>query len=102
MPRVTCAQKIGPASGDLLALTGAEVTVVEQCSGTDGMWGLRAGNEDISIPIARRLGDRIDEAGGAVVAGDCHLANTAIVEQTGRTARHPLQILARAYGLADD
>jgi Fe-S oxidoreductase len=96
------AQRIGSASGDLLALTGADVTVVEQCSGTDGMWGLRAGNEDISIPIARRLGDRIDEAGGTVVAGDCHLANTAIVEQTGRTARHPLQILARAYGLADD
>jgi Fe-S oxidoreductase len=96
------AQKIGPASGNLLALTGAEVTVVEQCSGTDGMWGLRAGNEDISIPIARQLGDRIEEADGAVVAGDCHLANTAIVEQTGRTVRHPLQILARSYGLADD
>jgi glycerol-3-phosphate dehydrogenase subunit C len=96
------AQRIGPASSDLLALTGAEVTVVEQCSGTDGMWGLRAGNEDISVPMARQLGNRIDEAGDAVVAGDCHLANTAIVEQTGRTSRHPLQILARAYGLDED
>jgi Fe-S oxidoreductase len=96
------AQKLGPTSSDLIALTGAEVTVVEQCSGTDGMWGLRAGNEDISIPIARQLGDRIDEAGGAVVAGDCHLANTAIGEQTGRTARHPLQIVARAYGFAEE
>jgi Fe-S oxidoreductase len=96
------AQKVGPASSDLIALTGAEVTVVEQCSGTDGMWGLRAGNEDISVPMARQLGDRIDEAGAAAVAGDCHLANTAIVEQTGRSSRHPLQILARAYGLAED
>jgi Fe-S oxidoreductase len=96
------AQKVGAAGGDLLALTGAEVTVVEQCSGTDGLWGLRAGNEDVAIPIARQLGDRIDEVDGEVVAGDCHLANTAIVEQTGRTARHPLQILARAYGLAVD
>jgi hypothetical protein len=66
------------------------------------MWGLRAGNEDISVPMARQLGDRIDEAGDAVVAGDCHLANTAIVEQTGRTTRHPLQILARAYGLDEN
>ena len=33
-------------------------------------------------------------AGGDVVAGDCHLANTAIVEQTGRTAQHPLQVMA--------
>lgn len=95
-------QRVGPASSDLIGLTGAEVTVVEQCSGTDGMWGLRAGNEDISVPMARQLGDQIDEAGDAVVSGDCHLANTAIVEQTGRTSRHPLQILARAYGLDED
>ena len=41
-------------------------------------------------------------AGGDVVAGDCHLANTAIVEQTGRTAQHPLQVMARAYGIPEE
>ena len=41
----------------------------------------------------------IERAGGDVVAGDCHLANTAITEQTGRIPQHPLQIVARAYGI---
>jgi Fe-S oxidoreductase len=94
------AQGIGLRSRDLMKLTGAEVTLVQQCSGTDGMWGLRAGNEDSAVRLAHQLGDQIDEAGGDVVAGDCHLANTAILEQTGRTAQHPLQVMARAYGIA--
>jgi Fe-S oxidoreductase len=96
------AQHIGFTSRDLMKLTGAKVTLVQQCSGIDGMWGLRAGNEDISVPIAEKLGEQIEQAGGDVVAGDCHLANTAIVEQTGRTAQHPLQVMARAYGIPEE
>jgi len=49
--------------------------------------------------VAGALGDRIEQAGGDLVAGDCHFANTVIVEQTGRVPRHPLQVLARAYGI---
>lgn len=93
------AQNTEADSRDLMALTGAEVTLVRRCSGIDGMWGLRAENEDISIPMARELGDEITAAGGDVVSGDCHLANTAITEQTGRTPLHPLQVMARAYGI---
>jgi glycerol-3-phosphate dehydrogenase subunit C len=93
------AQNIGFKSRDLMKLTGAKVKLVQQCSGIDGMWGLRAENEHISLPIAGKLGEQIERAGGDVVAGDCHLANTAIVEQTGREARHPIQVIARAYGI---
>ncbi len=96
------AQNIGFKSRDLMKLTGAKVKLVQQCSGIDGMWGFRAGNEDISVPIAKKLGAQIDKAGGDIVAGDCHLANTAIVEQTGRTPQHPLQVMARAYGIAEE
>ncbi len=96
------AQNIGFKSRDLMKLTGAKVKLVQQCSGIDGMWGFRAGNEDISVPIAKKLGEQIDKAGGDIVAGDCHLANTAIVEQTGRTPQHPLQVMARAYGIAPE
>lgn len=96
------AQNIGFKSRDLMKLTGAKVKLVQQCSGIDGMWGFRAGNENISVPIAKKLGDQITKAGGDVVAGDCHLANTAIVEQTGRTPQHPLQVMARAYGIAEE
>ena len=95
------AQNIGLASRDLLTLTGATVETVQQCAGIDGMWGLRAENERLSIPIARKLGEQIESAGGTVVAGDCNLANTAIAEQTGTTPSHPLSVLARAYGIPD-
>ena len=96
------AQNIGLKSRDLIKLTGAKVKLVQQCSGIDGMWGLRAENTDISIPIAKKLGDEIRRANGDVVAGDCHLANTAIVEQTGESPLHPLQLIARAYGISSE
>ncbi len=96
------AQNIGLKSRDLIKLTGAKVKLVQQCSGIDGMWGLRAENTDISIPIAKKLADEIRKADSEVVAGDCHLANTAINEQTGAQPMHPLQLVARAYGIPEE
>jgi Fe-S oxidoreductase len=93
------AQNIGLKSRDLMKLTGARIKLVQQCSGIDGMWGLRAENAALSIPIAQKLAAELERAGGDVVAGDCHLANTAITEQTGRVPQHPLQVIARAYGI---
>jgi len=93
------AQNIGLKSRDLMKLTGAKIKLVQQCSGIDGMWGLRAENAHLSIPIAEKLGQMINDAQGDVVTGDCHLANTAINEQTGKQAVHPLQVVARAYGI---
>jgi Fe-S oxidoreductase len=93
------AQQIGPKSKDLMALTGADVTVVERCSAIDGTWGLRAENVEMARAIARPLMDAVTEAGTDLVAGDCHLANTAIDEATGKRPVHPVQVLARAYGL---
>ena len=96
------AQNIGLKSRDLMKLTGAKIKLVQQCSGIDGMWGLRAENASISMPIAKKLGDEIMRANSEVVAGDCHLANTAITEQTGSAPLHPIQVVARAYGIAEE
>ena len=96
------AQNIGLRSRDLMKLTGAKIKLVDQCSGIDGMWGFKAGNEEFSVPIAKKLADKIESSGGDLVAGDCHLANTAIIEQTGREALHPLQVVARAYGIPEE
>ena len=96
------AQNIGLKSRDLMKLTGARIKVVQQCSGTDGMWGLRAKNAHLSMPIADKLGRLIAEASGDIVSGDCHLANIAISEQTGNQPVHPLQVVARAYGFTEE
>jgi Fe-S oxidoreductase len=96
------AQNIGLKSRDLMKLTGAKITLVQQCSGIDGMWGLREENAELSLAVTVKLGEEIGRAGGVVVAGDCHLANTAITEQTGRLPLHPIQVVARAYGIPED
>ena len=38
-------------------------------------------------------------AGNEVVCGDCHLANGAIRQETGIAPVHPMQLMARAYGI---
>jgi Fe-S oxidoreductase len=96
------AQQIGAKSRHLMALTGARVTVVERCSAIDGTWGLRAENVAMSHRIAKPLMETVREASTDLVAGDCHLANTAIREATAKTPLHPIQVLARAYGLDEE
>ena len=96
------AQNIGLKSRDLMKLTGAKIKLVQQCSGIDGMWGLRAENAHLSLPIGEKLGQMVKDAGGDIVTGDCHLANTAINEQTGNKPVHPLQMIARAYGIPEE
>jgi hypothetical protein len=52
--------------------------------------------------VAMRLMEEVRESSSDhAVVGDCHLANTAIEEDTGRPT-HPMQVIARAYGLGDD
>ncbi len=96
------AQNVGLKSRDLMKLTGTKIKLVQQCSGIDGMWGLRAENYDLSRPVGAKLGEEITKAGGEVVAGDCHLANGVIVETTGRVPVHPIQVVARAYGIPEE
>ncbi|WP_040492387.1 heterodisulfide reductase-related iron-sulfur binding cluster [Ilumatobacter nonamiensis] len=96
------AQNIGYQGRDLMKLTGARVTLIQQSSGTESMWAYRASNDAVALEMAQRLGEKIDAAGGEVVAGGCHLSNVAITEQTGRQVSHPLQVIARAYGIHDE
>ena len=93
------AQNVGLRSRDLMKLTGTKVSVIQKCSGIDGMWGLRAENYELSRKVAQPLKAAVEKADAPVVAGDCHLANGAILQETGITPVHPLQFLARAYGI---
>jgi len=95
------AQQIGPKSKQLMELTGAEVTMVERCSAIDGTWGLRAENLELAKRVAKPLMDRVRASEDQLVVGDCHLANTAIKEATDKTPSHPMQVVARAYGIEE-
>lgn len=95
------AQQMGPKSVELMRLTGARVEIVERCTAIDGTWGLRAENVEQARQIAKPLMEKVRGADADVVAGDCNLANNAIAEDADRTPLHPLEIVARAYGIEE-
>ena len=95
------AQQIGLKSRDLLKLAGIKATLVQQCSGIDGTWGYRAENYELARKVAGPLKRGVEEAGNDVVCGDCHLANGSIEQETGTRPVHPMQLMARAYGIPE-
>ncbi|HUC06338.1 MAG TPA: heterodisulfide reductase-related iron-sulfur binding cluster [Acidimicrobiales bacterium] len=96
------AQNMGLKSRDLLKVAGVTCSIVQQCSGIDGTWGYREENYELARKVAAPLRRDIDNAGNAVVCGDCHLANGSITQETGTRPTHPMQLMARAYGLPED
>ena len=96
------AQNIGLKSRDLLKLAGVKCDLVQRCSGIDGTWGYRQENYDLARKVAAPLAREVRAAGNEVVCGDCHLANGSILQETGTKPVHPIQLMARAYGIAEE
>jgi glycerol-3-phosphate dehydrogenase subunit C len=93
------AQNMGTKSADVLRLTGAEVETIEKCSAVDGTWGMKKEYFQLSMKLAEPLFKGVREAGADRVATDCPLAALQITQGTGIEARHPIQVLAEAYGI---
>jgi glycerol-3-phosphate dehydrogenase subunit C len=97
------AQKIGfPAVRVLSTLPGTEVEIIEQCSAVDGTWGMKSQYYEMGRRYARKLTRGIDAAEAQTVATDCALAARRILGENGLMARHPVEILAEAYGVAPE
>jgi Fe-S oxidoreductase len=95
------AQNIGHKSVDVLrAIPGASVDVVEKCSAVDGTWGFKTKYYELSLKLAKPLFDAIN-TGAPTAATDCPLAALQIEHGTGRKPKHPIEVLAAAYGLED-
>jgi Fe-S oxidoreductase len=96
------AQNIGVKSAEVLRLIpGASVNVVEKCSAVDGTWGFKTEYYELSLKLAKPLFDAVTAAGAPVTATDCPLAALQIEQGTGRKAKHPVRVLAEAYGFAE-
>jgi glycerol-3-phosphate dehydrogenase subunit C len=93
-------QNIGFRARDLLQLAGAEVTLVDACSGVDGTWGMQARFHDLSLRVAAPMLARIRDAEPDHIATDCPLSALRIQEGLGRAAVHPVVLLRHAYGLS--
>jgi Fe-S oxidoreductase len=96
-------QNIGFKSKELMETAGAQVEVVERCSGHDGTWGAKVEFFDLSMKIAGKAVREIGNHPADLVASDCPLAALQL-DQAGATpgtpcAKHPIQIVRDAYGL---
>jgi Fe-S oxidoreductase len=96
-------QDIGFKSRDLLQLIpGAEVVTIERCTGHDGTWSMKTEYFPLSMKIGKPVFDAIEREQPDRVSTDCALAGIQIRQGTGKTAKHPIQIVAEAYGLRDE
>jgi len=103
MPCHLRAQNIGYKSRDLMQLIpNTTIQVFEKCAAIDGTWGLKQQYFDMSLKVAEPLLTGIREGNPDVVVSDCSLAGLQIQQGTGTKALHPVQVLERAYGLAED
>lgn len=92
-------QHADAAGRDLIRLTGASVDVVHGRSGRGGIWGLRAEHAPSVSKLTARLAAAVARPGNAQICGSCRGDNLAIAEHTGEMPVHPVQLLARAYGI---
>ncbi|HSS45722.1 MAG TPA: anaerobic glycerol-3-phosphate dehydrogenase subunit C [Thermoanaerobaculia bacterium] len=94
-------QGIGFPSRDLLKLIpGAEVETVEKCTGHDGTWSMKKEFFPLSLRVGGPIFEDVKTRRPDTIATDCPLAALQIRQGTGRTAKHPIVILAEAYALS--
>jgi len=98
------AQKIAvPGARVLSAIPDTEVRIIERCSAVDGTWGMKAAYYDEGRRYARRLADAVEnereDEKPLTVVTDCSLAALRMKKENAVEARHPVELLAQAYGV---
>ncbi len=96
-------QAIGAKSIELLRLAGAQVVFIDKgCSGHDGTWAMKKEYFALAQRVARGLHRGVNESNADIVATDCSLAGLQIQQGTGRATIHPIEVLAKAYGIEEE
>ncbi len=105
------AQNMGAKAAEMLRLIpGADLTVIERCSGHGGSWGVKKENFEVALKVGRPVARQA--AGKPLVASECPLAGAHIVQGLENLdggaavgggapaeAHHPIELFARAYGI---
>ncbi len=98
-------QNIGFKSKELMECAGAQVEVIEHCSGHDGAWSAKTEFFSLSMKIAGKAVRAIEQAQPDLIASDCPLAGLQLdqargsAQTPGKTVLHPIQVVRNAYGL---
>jgi glycerol-3-phosphate dehydrogenase subunit C len=108
------AQNMGAKGAEMLRLVpDTRVAVIERCSGHGGIWGARTENFDVAVKVGKPAAQAALRNDTSYVASECPLAAEHLLQvmeitaaadgQTPKPARadHPIELLARAYGLKE-
>lgn len=91
------AQGIGFRGRDLMrTIPGVKPRMTMECSGHDGTYGLKAKSWEDSKKVGKKAFDGMKGHDADVWASDCPLSSVQFEQHTGRSALHPIQVLARA------
>ncbi len=103
------AQNMGNMGAEMLRLIPeTDVSVIERCSGHGGSWGIKKENFPVATKFARQTVKRAADAKKTYLASECPLAGKHIAQglesadgapHEAQRAFHPIEILAKAYGL---
>ncbi len=103
------AQNMGQKAAEMLRLIpSTEISVIERCSGHGGSWGIMKDNFEVALKVGRPVARQVAEKKPAFVVSECPLARDHIVQGAERldkdaanvgAAQHPIELIARAYGL---
>lgn len=98
------AQKMGFKGRDLLKIVPeTKVNLINRCSGMDGGWGMKEEFFDVSIKVAEKCVNDLNQKEANSVCSDCSLASHQINQASeGETKPiHPIFELHKAYGLKE-
>jgi glycerol-3-phosphate dehydrogenase subunit C len=103
------AQNMGAKAAEMLRLLPeTDVAVIERCSGHGGSWGAMKKNFDAALKVGKPVARQAAKNAKALLASECPLAGMHIVQgmealdgelKPPAEAFHPIELMARAYGL---
>ena len=106
------AQNMGQKAAEMLRLLpDAKVSVIERCSGHGGSWGVLSENFETAVRIGRPVARQALKNATRFVSSECPLAGMHIAQEmeieAGTEALpqrqlHPIELVARAYGIPGD
>lgn len=101
------AQNMGPKAMEMLRLIpGATPALTERCSGHGGKWGIFKENFDRAVKVGKPAARNLVKGDPDLIVSECPLAGPhlkQVIAANGGTAPdrigHPIEVLAKAYGL---
>ena len=95
-------QNFGAKTRDFLSLIpDTEVSMIERCSGHDGIYAVKSESYDKSLKIVRPVQRQISENSPEHIGSDCPMAGRLITHNLTEQheSRHPISMVRYAYGL---